>query len=97
VRQSASLSVINLLGTDSVNFIRKAANDGRHSRMDMYGMFESFGFQIQVAKKKNPKVNLDEAVGFLLGIADKEEKGMTDSYGAGFDPGGTLRNGKESG
>ncbi len=77
VRQSASLSVINLMGIDSVKFLRKNATDGLNSRMDIYGMYESFGLQIQASKKKNPKANLDEAYMYLLELAEKEKAGDT--------------------
>ncbi len=76
VRYSASQGVVNILGINSVAFLRKVVTDGRHSEWDRYNMYERFGSIIEKERKKNPNQNMGDAYRCLLELAEKEKESM---------------------
>ena len=77
IRWTAANGIINILGPDSIGFIRVAATNGLYSGTDLYSMYKTFGGRLKAEKKTTPEVTQAKAYDFLLGLAEKEESGGT--------------------
>ncbi len=77
IRLTAANGIINILGPDSIGFIRVAATNGLYGGTDIYGMYKTFGGRLKVERKKTPEVNQVKSFDFLMGLAEKEESGST--------------------
>ena len=75
IRIDASLAYIRLSGVNAAPFLLRAAAAKRHSEMDRYQMYRSFGDQISAAKGKDSKVKLDDAYQCLVRLVETEEMG----------------------
>lgn len=77
IRSIAANGIINILGTDSIEFIRKVKLNGLYRERDLYNMYETFGGRLKAEIKEGTERDRSSAYEFLLGLADKEEASDT--------------------
>jgi|GEM_PF-1695928 len=77
IRITASRGLINILGTESVPFLRKAEQDGFREKSEFYLLYKTLGGRLKAEIKEGAERDRSSAYEFLLGLADKEEASDT--------------------